>query len=179
MFVASDKHVCPKCNSYLDVSSKDYLIASDICTCLLFESWFRNPPKRTETRGKKLLKKLHFKLGLESVKRKDEKTQEHNPTMEWWLPPLWPPTQCTCTPSSLCCLQSELGMQVHCVGGQRRAPSFCSRAAFLSFFISAWFLSFSQVQPFSLGDTYLQTVFCRFGISYICWYKILLFWKMW
>ena len=40
-------------------------------------------------------------------------------TREWWCPPLWPPTQCTCIPSSLCTQQSELGMQVHCIGGQR------------------------------------------------------------
>ena len=27
--------------------------------------------------------------------------------------------QCTCIPSSHCCVQNELGMQVHCTGGQR------------------------------------------------------------
>ena len=43
------------------VSSRDYLIASDKHVCLLFGSWFTNPPKRTETRSKTFLKKFPLK----------------------------------------------------------------------------------------------------------------------
>ena len=71
------------------------------------------PEKITETKGKKILKKSSFQVrnGPEKGWKlgRDEKTQ----------PPLWPPTQCTCISSSLCFVQSELRMQVHCVGGQR------------------------------------------------------------
>ena len=84
---------------YSEVSSWDYLVASDKCVCLLLGSWFRNPPKRTET-------KTSFQVTAGPVKGqkqgRNEKTQEHNPTTVWWCPPFWPPTQCTCIPSSLC-----------------------------------------------------------------------------
>ena len=42
-------------------------------------------------------------------------------TTKWCRPAFWPPTQCTFIPiaSSLSCVQNELGMQLHCVGGQR------------------------------------------------------------
>ena len=47
-----------------EVSSRGYLVASDdtfVCSVIsylevkraVFENWFTNPPKRTETRGKK------------------------------------------------------------------------------------------------------------------------------
>ena len=78
---------------------------------------------RQKTRGIKFLKKNSFQVRAGPVKgtetRQGSETQEHNPTTEWWHVPLWPPKQCTCMPSSLCCVQSKLGMQVHCVGGQR------------------------------------------------------------
>ena len=56
----------------LEVSSRGYLVASDdafVCSVIsysevkrvVFENWFRNLPKRTETRGKKFLKKPKFK----------------------------------------------------------------------------------------------------------------------
>ena len=59
-----------------EVSSRGYLVASDqhvVCSVtsnlelkrVVFESWFRNPPKRTETRGKKVLKKTSFRVGME------------------------------------------------------------------------------------------------------------------
>ena len=58
----------------------------------------------------------------ESVKRTETGQGWENsrtlPPTEQWLPPLWPPTQCTCIPISLCCVQSELQMQVHCFRGQ-------------------------------------------------------------
>ena len=81
-----------------------------------------SPQKRTETRGGKFLKKLHFKLGLDlyngQKQGRDEKTQEHYPAMEWWCHPLWPPTQCICIPGSFCTQQNELWMQLCCIGGQ-------------------------------------------------------------
>ena len=46
--------------------------------------------------------------------------------MKHWWPPFLPPTQCTRIPISFCRAQSEqytllyIGMQVHCIGGQRR-----------------------------------------------------------
>ena len=42
--------------------------------------------------------------------------------------------------------QSELGVQVHCVGGQR-GGTILPLLVFLSFLIPALFLSFLQVQP--------------------------------
>ena len=42
--------------SYSEVSSRDYLITSNKRVHPLFGSWFSNPPKRTETRGKSLRK---------------------------------------------------------------------------------------------------------------------------
>ena len=86
-FVTSNKPVRQQCDSYLQVSSKDHLGASDERVYLQCEIMFggeyissslainafvfclevglENPPKRTETRGKTFLKKLHFKLGLD------------------------------------------------------------------------------------------------------------------
>ena len=72
---------------------------------------------------KKFLKKSLVQVGMDLQKGqkqgRDEKTQEHYITTEWCRPALWPPMQCACIPSSLCCLQNELGLQVHCVWGQR------------------------------------------------------------
>ena len=62
--LAMNAFVC-SVKSYSEVSSRDYFIASDKRVRLLLESWFRNPQKRTETKGKSCCKKLHFKLGLD------------------------------------------------------------------------------------------------------------------
>ena len=51
VFVASDKHVGLQCASYVEVSSRDYLTASDKCIRLISEVGLQ-PLKRTETRGK-------------------------------------------------------------------------------------------------------------------------------
>ena len=48
--IAMSAFVC-SVKSYLEVSSGDYLVARDKRVSLLFGSWFRNPPKRTETRN--------------------------------------------------------------------------------------------------------------------------------
>ena len=58
------------------------------------------------TREKKFSEKTSFQVRARPVKGqkqgRDEKTQEHYHTIELWWPSLWPPTQCTCIPSSLC-----------------------------------------------------------------------------
>ena len=43
--------------SYLEVSSRDYLVASDKRVRLLFGSWFGNPPKKEQKLGD--LSKVH------------------------------------------------------------------------------------------------------------------------
>ena len=50
--------------SYSEVSSKDYLIASNKHIHLLFGSWFRNPPKKQKL-GEKVSEKVYFKLGMD------------------------------------------------------------------------------------------------------------------
>ena len=44
-------------NSCSEVSSRDCIIASDKRFCLLFESWFRNPPKKEQKLGEKVSEK--------------------------------------------------------------------------------------------------------------------------
>ena len=73
---------------------------------------------------------------------RDEKTQEYYPTMRYD-----DGVQCNTVVSFVhfnCCVQSELGMQVHWVGGQRggRHHSVEGYKVILSFFIPALFLSF-------------------------------------
>ena len=74
---------------------------------------------------------------------------KHYPTTKQWWPPLWPATQYTCIPSSLCCVQS-VRMQVHSFHRkpEMQLPSFCSRVVFLNFLILALFLSLLQVLPY-------------------------------
>ena len=43
---------------YSEVTSNDYLIASDKCIHHLFGSWFRNPPPKEQKIGKKFLQNL-------------------------------------------------------------------------------------------------------------------------
>ena len=75
------------------------------------------------TRIKSFWKKAQFQVRAGPVKRAElmqgQKTQEHCSSTEWWRPPLWPSMQCTCICSSPCTQQSELGKQLHCIGGQR------------------------------------------------------------
>ena len=78
VFVTSDKHVCLQWDSYLEVSSRDYLVASDehihlrceivaiaINAFVFYLEVGLTPPKRIETRGKKFLEKTSFKLGMD------------------------------------------------------------------------------------------------------------------
>ena len=110
------------------------------------------PGRHWITRGKNCLSNF-ISSSDGPVKSTEMRQAEENSrtrfTTERWQPPLWPPVQCTCILSSLCTQQSDLGIQVHCVGGQwgSSSPLFCSRVEFLSFPIPALFLSFLQVHP--------------------------------
>ena len=88
---------------------------------------------------KNFLKKTSFQVEMDLKKGqkqgRDEKTQQHYPTTKWQQAPFWPPMQRNCIPSPLCCVQSELGMKVHCIGGQKGGLQH-SVALFLSFFKS-------------------------------------------
>ena len=149
--------------SYTEVSSRDYLAATDTHVRLLFGSWFRNPPKGTETRGKSFWSKLYLKLGMHlsqgQKQSRDNKNQEHYPTMEGWWTPLWPPTQCTCIPSSLCYVQSELRASALCWRPERRPPSFRSRVALFSFLTPTLFLSFVRSFPNSKWKRFFLATF--------------------
>ena len=65
---------------YSEVSSRDYLVRSDRHVCLLFGSWFRNPPKKEQKLREKFLKKVSFQVRDGQKQGRDEKTQEHYPT---------------------------------------------------------------------------------------------------
>ena len=74
--VAGDKRACLQCDIVFGgeyTCSRGYLVASDdgfVCSVIsyseekrvVFENWFRTPPKREQKlEGKMFLKKLHFK----------------------------------------------------------------------------------------------------------------------
>ena len=116
MFAASDKHVCLWCDSYLEVSSKNYLVPTDECVCLqyksylevdsrdylvasdkhihlLFESWSRNPPqKEQELRGKSLSKAKDF-----DNSQKRTSGFYHTPKVNSNGTTIWQNITCTCT----------------------------------------------------------------------------------
>ena len=55
--------------SYSEVSSRDYLIASNKRVRLLFGSWFRNSPKKNRNKRKKVSGKTSFQVRAGPVKR--------------------------------------------------------------------------------------------------------------
>ena len=75
----------------------------------------------THTLGEKVSEKFHFRTEKVYKQGRDEKASTTLPHYGMMPSPLWPPMQCTWIPSSLCYFtqQSELRMQVYCVGGQR------------------------------------------------------------
>ena len=69
--------------------------------------WHKSTPRHILQLGGKVSEKTSFGVGMElkKVHKQDRvrKPQEPYHTSERCRPPLWPPTQCTCIPSSLCC----------------------------------------------------------------------------
>ena len=118
--LAIDRFVC-SVKSYSEVGSRDCLVISDKHV-LLFEVDLETPQKEQKSR-EKFQKKNSFQVTPGLISRTETRqgweNSKHYATTECWHPPLWPPTQCICIPSSLCTQQSELAMQVHCVGGQK------------------------------------------------------------
>ena len=60
--------VCMQCDLYLEVSSKDYLIASDNHVRLLFGSWLETPQSK-QNLGEKFSGKTSFQFRAGPVKR--------------------------------------------------------------------------------------------------------------
>ena len=98
--LAINSFVC-SVKSYSEVSSRDYLITNDKHIHLLVGSWFRHHQKEQKV----------FEIFLEKTSSRDghvKMTETRQgwenprtpPTMEWWWPPLWPPKQCICIPST-------------------------------------------------------------------------------
>ena len=93
-------------------------------------------------------------MELKKVHKQDRvrKPQEPYPTTERCRPPLWPPTQCTCIPSSLCCVwvtkwtrdASALRWRP-----ERGPASFRSGVGFLRLSNPVLFVHFFQLHPYS------------------------------
>ena len=115
--LATNAFVC-SVMSCSEVSSRGCLVASDQHVRLQYDIEFggetscilkvglENPPKKKRNYQEKVSEKTSFRVGIElkKVQKQDRvrKPQEPYPTTEQCRPPLWPPTQCTCIPSSLC-----------------------------------------------------------------------------
>ena len=132
-----------------EVSSRDCLVASDKCFCLLFESWFRNPSKRAETREKSFWK-TSSQVRAVPVKRTETRQGWENSRTQpyYWMmaPPFWPPKQCTCIPSSLHAKWTRDASAMHW-RPERKAPSLSSRVVFLSFSFLPCFCPFYRSSP--------------------------------
>ena len=91
-------------------------------------------------------------MELKKVKKQDRvrKPQEPYPTSERCRPPLWPPTQCTCIPSSLCCSHTTKWTRdasALCWRPERGPASFRSGVGFLRLSNPVLFLYFFQLHP--------------------------------
>ena len=146
-----------KVNSCLEVSSKNCLLVSDKCFCLLLEVGLETPQKWTELGD---LRKTWFQVRtgpVEGQKQgRDEKIEQQYPTMEWWRPPLWPPRRdeimqedypihllpifCRC--KVVFWVSLMLAWKPN-----RRPPSFRSSVLLFNFLVPDLFLSILQVQP--------------------------------
>ena len=160
VFVSSAKRVRlqrQKCSSLDQHKTRSSLaINGFVCSEISYSEVKINldppPSKRTKLGGRVSEKNFtSSRNGPEKAHKQsgDEKLQEPYPTTERCRPPLWPPTQCTCTPSLLCYV-SKLGMQVHCVGGQRggRHRSIVGYGS-CNFSSPPWLCTFFQVHPYS------------------------------
>ena len=93
-------------------------------------------------------------MELKKVHKQDRvrKPQEPYPTSERCRPPLWPPTQCTCIPSSLC--YSHTTKRTRNASALRWRPergpaSFRSGVGFLRLSNPVLFVYFFQLHPYS------------------------------
>ena len=71
---------------------------------LLHDNWAVVLNSTVYTRGGFWINLIEGMDGPVKVQKQgmDEKTLQHYLAMEQWWPPLWPPMQCTCIPSSVC-----------------------------------------------------------------------------
>ena len=93
-------------------------------------------------------------MELKKVQKQDRvrKPQEPYPTSERCRPPLWPPTQCTCIPSSLCCSHTTKWTRDASAlrwRPERGPASFRSGVGFLRLSNPVLFLYFFQLHPYS------------------------------
>ena len=93
-------------------------------------------------------------MELKKVHKQDwvRKPQEPYPTTERCRPPLWPPTQCTCIPSSLCyshTTKRTRDASVLCWRPERGPASFRSGVGFLTLSNPVLFVYFFQLHPYS------------------------------
>ena len=142
---------------------------------LYFESWFRNPPKKEQKLGGKSFwknfiwsrdgaeKKYTNKTGLESLKNPTPLRNDAGP-------PLWPPTQCTCIPSSLCCVWvtkwTRDASALHW-RPERGPASFRSGVGFLRLSNPVLFVYFFQLHPYSKWSFFRNF----FPLVYWCIYR--------
>ena len=93
-------------------------------------------------------------MELKKVHKQDRvrKPQEPYPTSERCRPPLWPPTQCTCIPSSLCCSHTTKWTRDASAlrwRPERGPASFLSGVGFLRLSNPVLFVYFFQLHPYS------------------------------
>ena len=134
---AMNAYIC-SVKSRSEVSSRNCLVASNKLCCLLYRNWFRNPSK-TETRGKKFLKKNSISSRNGPMKRTETRQRWKNsrtpPTTEWWQSLVWSPTRNERTqedyPTSAAhfCICTVVFLRSLIPGWrlERRPPSCCSR----------------------------------------------------
>ena len=108
--------------SYSEVSSRGYLDASDKSICLYCDTVFgremgctwklvQKTPKQTKNWGGrgKFLKKTSFQVGMDLIKYRNNREWGNLkypiPLRNNDGPPPCPSTECTCIPSSLCCIK--------------------------------------------------------------------------
>ena len=105
--------------SYSKVSSRGYLVASDdafVCSVIPYSEvkigLTLPPPTRTqngtETKGNNFLKNFVSSRDGAGQRQEWESLKNPTPTSEQCRPPLWPPIQCTCIPSSLWCVSNKV-----------------------------------------------------------------------
>ena len=125
-------------------------------------------------------------MELKKVHKQDRvrKPQEPYPTTERCRRPLWPPTQCTCIPSSLCCVSNKWTRDASALRWrpERGPASFRSGVGFLRLSNPVLSVYFSQLHPYSKWSFFrnfcplvkLQGV-CKCSIHYMTAILLLIF----